>query len=109
MPASAVLAQACPVTDLIALGVLALIYVCALGWAGWQSLRARRGRLHWVICVALLVAGALAMAIARPATPDSGAMPGGFALGLLVALAGLAATAAGCARQALGKLRDPRR
>ncbi|WLE62653.1 hypothetical protein GIY62_19840 [Burkholderia plantarii] len=108
MPASATLAQASPVTDLVALGVLALLYVCGLGWAGWQALRATRGRLYWVICVALLAAGALAMAIARPDTPDSGEMPAGFALGVLVAFAGLVATAAGCAWQAIRKLRDPR-
>ncbi|WP_186024625.1 hypothetical protein [Burkholderia gladioli] len=108
MPASSSFAQAATATDLIALGTLALLYLLGLGWAGWHALRATRGRLYWVACLALIAAGTLAAVFALPDTPDSGEMPAGFALGVMVSFAGLAATAAGCAWQAIRRLREPR-
>ncbi|WP_414439285.1 hypothetical protein [Burkholderia sp. 22PA0106] len=95
-------------TDLLALGVLALLWLFGLIWAGWQAWHAKRGRLYWVACLALIVAGSVALAIAHPDSPDSGEMPSGFTLGVLVTFAGLAATSAGCAWQAIRRLRDPR-
>lgn len=110
MPATAAFpaSSALSATDLLALGVLTLLWLFGLGWAGWQAWRATRGRLYWVACLALIVAGTVALGIARPDSPDSGEMPAGFALGVLVTFAGLAATTAGCAWQAIRRLRDPR-
>ncbi|MEX3582221.1 MAG: hypothetical protein VB137_05590 [Burkholderia sp.] len=45
----------------------------------------------------LIALGTPAMVFARPDTADSGEMPAGFALGVMVSFAGLATTAAGCA------------
>ncbi len=95
-------------TDLIALGTLALIYLCGLGWAAWQARRATRARLYWVVCLALIAGGTLASVIAHPDALDGGKMAAGFALGVGVIFAGLATTAAGCAWQAIHRLRGAR-
>jgi drug/metabolite transporter (DMT)-like permease len=96
-------------TDLIALGVLALLYLFGLGTALYQAYARPRGRLYWLACLALIVAGSGLMAFAPPASPDSGEMPPGFGLGVLVVFAGVAAVSAGCAWRAISRLRRPRR
>lgn len=95
-------------TDLIALGALALLYLFGLGCALYQACARPRGRLYWLACIALIVAGSGLMAFAPPTSPDSGEMPPGFGLGVLIVFAGIAATSAGCAWRAISRLRRPR-
>jgi peptidoglycan/LPS O-acetylase OafA/YrhL len=95
-------------TDLIALGTLVLLYLFGLGGALYHACTRSRGRFYWLACVALIAAGSGLMAFAPPATPDSGEMPPGFGLGVMIVFAGLAATSAGCAWRAISRLRRPR-
>ncbi|OHX21800.1 hypothetical protein [Chromobacterium sphagni] len=79
--------------ELIPLIALLVLYAAALLYSLRQAWRLRR--LHWLGCVLLLIAGFLSMLLARPVTPDSGEMPPGFGLGVMLALAGIAATTGG--------------
>ncbi|MBU9181204.1 hypothetical protein L0Z36_24395 [Burkholderia multivorans] len=84
--------------DFVALGTLVLLYVGALGIALWRiRAAAARGKLYWIVCVALLAGGAVAIAGNLAPVPNSGEMPPGFALGVEASLLGLALVAVGCA------------
>ncbi|MGU7772144.1 hypothetical protein ACV229_18480 [Burkholderia sp. MR1-5-21] len=94
--------------DTIALGTFALLYLAGLGLTLWRIWAAgRRGKVFWCICAALLIGGAVAMFTGQSPEPDSGTMPGGFALGVEAVLAGLAMVAAGCAWLMLRARREP--
>ena len=86
-----------PLIALLALYVASLLYALRLAW--------RTRGLRWLACASLLIAGFLAMLLARPATPDSGEMPPGFGLGALLALAGIAAAAGGAVWRGLRRHR----
>jgi hypothetical protein len=83
--------------DIVALAALVVLYFGALGVAAWRIRVARRGKIYWITCIALLAAGAIAMAGNLSPVPNSGEMPPGFALGVEAILLGLALVAAGCA------------
>ncbi|PRH22646.1 hypothetical protein [Burkholderia multivorans] len=93
--------------DFVALGTLVLLYLGGFGVALWRiRAAAPRGKLYWIVCVALLAGGAVAIAGNLAPVPNSGAMPPGFALGVEAILLGLALVATGCAWL---MLRAPRR
>ncbi len=49
--------------DFVALGTLVLLYLGGFGVALWRiRAAATRGKLYWIVCVALLAGGALAIA-----------------------------------------------
>ncbi|MCU9954434.1 MULTISPECIES: hypothetical protein [Burkholderia] len=84
--------------DLVALGTLALLYLGGAGIALWRIRAATpRGKLYWIVCMALLAGGAVAMGDNLSPVPNSGEMPPGFALGVEAVLLGLALVAGGCA------------
>lgn len=90
-----------PLAEWTGLGTLALLYLFGLGWAV-------RGRAYWIACAALIVGGTACALVAPPSPPDSGEMPPGFGLGVLVTLLGIAGTTAGCAWRAIARLRRGR-
>ncbi|WP_322023035.1 hypothetical protein [Burkholderia sp. BCC1977] len=84
--------------DFIALATLAVLYLGGVGLALWRIRTATtRGRIYWVVCIALLAGGAIAITVNLSPVPNSGEMPRGFALGVEAVLLGLALVAAGCA------------
>ncbi|HKT67403.1 MAG TPA: hypothetical protein VJR91_27850 [Burkholderia sp.] len=84
--------------DLVALATLAVLYLGGVGLALWRIRTATpRGKLYWIVCIALLAGGAVVMTANLSPVPDSGEMPPGFALGVEAVLLGLALVAAGCA------------
>ena len=84
--------------DVVALATLALLYLGGVGLALWRIRTAtRRGKFYWIVCIALLAGGAIAMTGNLSPVPNSGEMPPGFALGVEAVLLGLALVAAGCA------------
>jgi len=84
--------------DLVALATLAVLYLGGVGLALWRiRTAAPRGRLYWIVCIALLAGGAVVMTANLSPVPNSGEMPPGFALGVESVLLGLALVAAGCA------------
>ncbi|WGS46516.1 hypothetical protein LFL97_36455 [Burkholderia sp. JSH-S8] len=96
------------VGDTIALGTLALLYLAGLGLALWRiRAAARRGKVYWLVCAALLLGGAGAMFAGQSPETNVGEMPAGFALGVEAVLAGLAMVAAGCAWLMLRARRGP--
>ena len=85
-------------SDVIALGTLAVLYLCGAGIALWRIRAATpRGKVYWIVCATLLAGGALAMGGNLSPVPNSGEMPPGFALGAEAVLLGLALVAGGCA------------
>ena len=84
--------------DLVALATLAVLYLGGVGLALWRiRTAAPRGKLYWIVCIALLAGGAVVMTANLSPVPNSGEMPPGFALGVESVLLGLALVAAGCA------------
>ncbi|MCA7950338.1 hypothetical protein LGM43_08645 [Burkholderia seminalis] len=84
--------------DLVALGTLALLYLGGACIALWRiRAAAPRGKIYWIVCMALLTGGAVAMGGNLSPVPDTGEMPPGFALGVEAVLLGLALVAGGCA------------
>ncbi|VUD62050.1 unnamed protein product [Burkholderia pseudomallei] len=97
-----------PLAEWIGLGTLALLYLFGLGWAVRGAASRARGRAYWIACAALIVGGTACALVAPPSPPDSGEMPPGFGLGVLVTLLGIAGTTAGCAWRAIARLRRGR-
>jgi len=84
--------------DRVALATLAVLYLGGVGLALWRiRTAAPRGKLYWIVCIALLAGGAVVMTANLSPVPNSGEMPPGFALGVESVLLGLALVAAGCA------------
>ncbi|MCR4466959.1 MULTISPECIES: hypothetical protein [unclassified Burkholderia] len=84
--------------DFIALATLAVLYLGGVGLALWRiRTAAPRGKVYWIVCIALLAGGAIAITANLSPVPNSGEMPPGFALGVEAVLLGLALVAAGCA------------
>ncbi|WP_321795166.1 hypothetical protein [Burkholderia sp. BCC1988] len=84
--------------DFIALATLAVLYLGGVGLALWRIRSAApRGKVYWIVCIALLAGGAIAITANLSPVPNSGEMPPGFALGVEAVLLGLALVAAGCA------------
>ncbi|TPQ39448.1 hypothetical protein C2U71_22945 [Burkholderia ubonensis] len=84
--------------DIVALATLAVLYLGGVGLALWRiRAAAPRGKLYWIVCIALLAGGAVAIAQNLSPEHDRGEMPPGFALGAEAVLLGLALVAAGCA------------
>ncbi|QTO51065.1 hypothetical protein [Burkholderia latens] len=84
--------------DVVALATLAVLYLGGVGLALWRMRTAApRGRVYWIVCIALLGGGAIAIAGNLSPVPKSGQMAPGFALGAEAVLLGLALVAAGCA------------
>ncbi|AJY38531.1 hypothetical protein I6G56_21445 [Burkholderia humptydooensis] len=104
-PATLAAAGATPLAEWIGLGALALLYLFGLGWALRGAASRARGRAYWIACAALIAGGTACALVAPPSSPESAEMPPGFGLGLLVAMLGIAGTTAGCAWQALARLR----
>ncbi|AOI59818.1 hypothetical protein [Burkholderia diffusa] len=93
--------------DFIALATLAVLYLGGVGLALWRiRTAAPRGKLYWIVCIALLAGGAIAIAANLSPMPNSGEMPPGFALGAEAVLLGLVLVAAGCAWLMLRARRD---
>ncbi|KVD78316.1 hypothetical protein WS62_29285 [Burkholderia sp. ABCPW 14] len=108
-PATLAAAGTTPFAEWFGLGTLAAPYLFGLGWALYSAFRQARGRGYWLACAALIVAGTACALLAKPYPPGSGEMPPGFGLGVLVVMLGIAGTTAGCAWQALARLRRERR
>lgn len=108
VPATLAAAGTPPLAEWIGLGTLALLYLFGLGWAVRGAASRARGRAYWLACAALIVGGTACALVAPPSPPDSGEMPPGFGLGVLVTLLGIAGTAAGCAWRAIARLRRGR-
>ena len=84
--------------DVVALATLAVLYLGGVGLALWRiRTAAPRGKLYWIVCIALLAGGAVVMTANLSPVPNSGEMPPGFALGVEAVLLGLVLVAAGCA------------
>ncbi|RQR35894.1 hypothetical protein [Burkholderia sp. Bp9142] len=84
--------------DVVALATLAVLYLGGVGLALWRiRTAAPRDKVYWIICIALLAGGAIAITANLSPVPNSGEMPPGFALGVEAVLLGLALVAAGCA------------
>lgn len=92
-------------TELIALGTLALLYLFGIGWSLRQAAKYPRGRFYWLGCAALIVAGTLSIVLVQPDLRAPGRLSAGFLAGVLVVMLGVTGTAAGCAWQAIGRLR----
>jgi RsiW-degrading membrane proteinase PrsW (M82 family) len=78
-----------------------LLFIAALGYAIWKALKSRPQRVYWCVCTAMLGCALLGMSIVaiEPATVDEkGFVHEQFALmalSMMLAAAGLLATAAG--------------
>ncbi|AFQ50848.1 hypothetical protein [Burkholderia cepacia] len=84
--------------DLFALATLAVLYLGGVSLALWRiRTAAARGKLYWIVCIALLAGGAIVITANLAPVPNSGEMPRGFALGVEAVLLGLVLVAAGCA------------
>ncbi|AXF23751.1 hypothetical protein CUJ89_25520 [Burkholderia pyrrocinia] len=84
--------------DVVALGTLAVLYLGGAGVALWRiRAAAPSAKVYWIVCMALLAGGAIAMGGNLSPVPNSGEMPPGFALGVEAVLLGLVLVAAGCA------------
>ncbi|WP_175671929.1 hypothetical protein [Burkholderia ambifaria] len=84
--------------DIVAFGTLAVLYLGGAGIALWRiRAAAPRGKVYWIVCMALLASGVIAMGGNLSPAPNSGEMPPGFALGVEAVLLGLALVAGGCA------------
>ncbi|KWZ38062.1 hypothetical protein WS72_24520 [Burkholderia savannae] len=112
MTAPATLAAAAGATtfaEWIGLGALALLYLFGLGWSLRGAFARTRGRGYWLACAALIAGGTACALLAKPFPSDSGEMPPGFGLGVLIVMLGIAGTTAGCAWQAIARLRREHR
>ncbi|ABC34655.1 hypothetical protein [Burkholderia thailandensis] len=106
---AALAAGATTFAEWAALGTLALLYLFGLGWSLRGALARSRGRAYWLACAALIAGGTACALLAKPSAPNSGEMPPGFGLGVLVVMLGIAGTTAGCAWQAIARLRHGQR
>ncbi|KVE23934.1 hypothetical protein WS67_22305 [Burkholderia singularis] len=104
-PVTLASAGAMPAAEWIGLGALALLYLFGIGWASYCAITHARGRGYWLACIALIAAGSAIACFAASSPPGSGEMPAGFGFGVDVALLGIAGVSAGCAWQAIARLR----
>ncbi|OWY41087.1 hypothetical protein CEK28_02115 [Xenophilus sp. AP218F] len=96
-----------PDTELFSFLIL-LSYLAALLWSLRHSWLKSRGRVYWLLSTLSLLGGLMLMLQTEPEAAPGGALPPEFGIGVLLALLGMLASAAGAALQLLARLRPPR-